>query len=172
MKSKKKTPKVNQSTNNQDEQNIYNQEESAIYDPVPRSQTTCCKCCVKKEDLSKSYYINKWRTYLEKEITSKSIEDPFKILTNLWAHKDVIQDLEKIRLNPNLLEPSQIRNDLEFYIPQICTFLIFGLRDTVEEFLAFMCKACYASFFFAHRVIWFLRSLLDTDITNEEENIK
>ncbi len=53
----------------------------------------------------------------------KSFEDPFKILTNLWAHKDVIRDLEQIRLNPNLLDKDHIRFDLEFYIPQLWYFV-------------------------------------------------
>jgi hypothetical protein len=57
---------------------------------------------------------------LSKETDSKKIRnDPFRILTNLWAHKNVIRDLEQIRLNPNLLNRKHIRNDLEFYIPQL-----------------------------------------------------
>ena len=68
----------------------------------------------------------------------------------MWAHKNVIKELESIRLNPVLLiDGKNIRNDLEFYIPQLCTFLIFGEYEAVEELLAFLCKACYASFFFA-----------------------
>jgi hypothetical protein len=69
---------------------------------------------------SRQYYITKWRKYLSKETESKSkLNDPFRILTNLWAHKNVIRDLEQIRLNPNLLGTKSIRNDLEFYIPQL-----------------------------------------------------
>ncbi len=49
---------------------------------------------------------------------------------------------------------------MEFYIPQICTFLIFGDYEKCEELLAFLCKACFASCFFAHRILWFLRSML------------
>ena len=49
----------------------------------------------------------------------KQFEDPFRILMNLWAHKNVIKDLEMIRLNPNHLNLKGIRNDLEFYIPQL-----------------------------------------------------
>lgn len=60
-----------------------------------------------------------WVKYLGKESTSKEkLEDPFRILTNLWAHKNVIKDLENIRLNPNIVGHT-IRNDLEFYIPQL-----------------------------------------------------
>lgn len=145
------------------------------YQPVPKSTNCCCcfcTCIEQRESESKSFYIKKWRKYLEKEINKNEVENPFKILTNLWAHQNVIQNLENIRLNPNLMEPNQIRNDLEFYIPQICTFLVFGLRETVEEFLAFLCKACFASFYFAHRVIWFLQSLLQNDIMDEKENEK
>jgi hypothetical protein len=90
------------------------------------------------------------------------------ILTNLWAHKNVIKDLENIRLNPNLISEKNIRNDLEFYIPQLCTFLIFGEYEVVEEFLAFLCKACFASFFFAHRIMWFLKSLQNTTQMNDK----
>jgi len=105
--------------------------------------------------------------------SKKQFEDPFRILTNLWAHKNVIKDLETIRLNPNIMIQNPIRNDLEFYIPQLwydhsilySTFLIFGEYEVVEEFLAFLCKACYASFFFAHRIIWFLKSILDSNST-------
>ena len=69
---------------------------------------------------SRDYYIKKWRNYLAKETSSKKkSNDPFRILTNLWAHKDVIRDLELIRLNPNLLNRDHVRNDLEFYIPQL-----------------------------------------------------
>ena len=69
----------------------------------------------------KLYYIGKWRKYLSKEEIhiSKDINNPFELLTHLWAHKNVIKDLESIRLNPNLLNKKQIRNDLEFYIPQL-----------------------------------------------------
>lgn len=57
---------------------------------------------------------------MSKETDSKKkLNDPFRILTNLWAHKNVIKDLELIRLNPNLVNKNKIRNDLEFYIPQI-----------------------------------------------------
>ena len=62
---------------------------------------------------------------MSKESEDKtSFEDPFRILTNLWAHKNVIKELEQIRLNPNMInmngnERILLRNDLEFYIPQL-----------------------------------------------------
>jgi phosphatidylinositol 4-kinase len=53
-----------------------------------------------------------------------------------------------------------LRNDLEFYIPQLCTFLLFGEVKAIEEFFVFLCKVCNASFFFAHRVHWFLLAMI------------
>jgi hypothetical protein len=39
----------------------------------------------------------------------------------------------------------------------------------VEEFLAFLCKACFASFYFAHRIVWFLKALMNPEnIYNEK----
>ena len=61
-------------------------------------------------------------------------------LINLFAHKYVIDDLKKVRLNPNLilLESGQ-RNDLEFYIPQLCNFNLFGGQEQVAQFFFFLC---------------------------------
>lgn len=93
---------------------------------------------------------------------------PFAILTKLYsnpdANEEVINELGSIRLNPNFASNTGLRNDLEFYIPQLCTFLLFGEMKTIEEFFVFLCKVCSASFFFAHRIYWFLSSL-----TNVEE---
>ena len=117
----------------------------------------------------KSYYIDKWKNYLEEENKNKDILDPFKVLTNLWGHRTPeFEDFYKVRINPNLLLEG-FRNDLEFYIPQLCTFLIFGRADVVDEFLVILCKACYFSFFFTHRVIWFLNSLKSIE-NNKYEN--
>jgi phosphatidylinositol 4-kinase len=38
------------------------------------------------------------------------------------------------------------------------SFLLFGEYEAVLELLSFLCKSCYASFSFAHRIIWFLKS--------------
>ena len=83
------------------------------------------------------------------------MNDPFIILANMWAHKPVIKDLENVRINPNLIRKEKInslsnviiRNDLEFYIPQLCSFIIFGENELVDELLSFLCKSCYCSFF-------------------------
>ncbi len=47
--------------------------------------------------------------------------DPAKALMKLYAHKkDALKDLEACRINPDLT--SQFRTDMEFYIPEVCSF--------------------------------------------------
>ena len=155
------------------------------FSPVKIEKKTCslcniCNCLKSKKNKDKKYYIDKWRKYLTNESTSKvKMNDPFIILANLWAHKPVIKYLENVRINPNLIKKDRIRtlssiiirNDLEFYIPQLCSFIIFGDSELVDELFSFLCKSCYCSFFFAHRVIWFLKSMLTNDeIQNETNN--
>ena len=138
-----------------------------------------CSCFKSEKNKDKKYYIDKWRKYLTNESTSKvKMNDPFIILANIWAHKPVIRDLENVRINPNLIRKERvkslsniiIRNDLEFYIPQLCSFIIFGDNESVDQLLSFLCKSCYCSFFFAHRVIWFLKSMLTNEEIHNESN--
>ena len=53
-----------------------------------------------------------------------------KALMRLYAHQtDAIKDLKELcRVNPDF--NSHYRNDLEFYVPQICTFF---LRCDLED---------------------------------------
>ena len=171
MESKEKKPKLEEM-------------KKVEYSPVKEENKKCsldllCKCFKSEKNKDKKYYIDKWRRYLTNESTSKSkMNDPFMILANIWAHKPVIKFLENVRINPNLIRKERIktlsniiiRNDLEFYIPQLCSFIIFGDNELVDELLSFLCKSCYCSFFFAHRVIWFLKSMLSNEDSQNELN--
>ena len=132
-----------------------------------------CPCCINLDPLNEKYYFIKLWNKLTKEsnFNESSTLLPFQTLINLFAHKYVIDDLKKIRLNPNLilLEQGQ-RNDLEFYIPQLCNFNLFGGQEQVAQFFFFLCNACYASFFFAHRVYWFMRSFENVDCLSKIEH--
>ena len=156
------------------------------FTPVEVETKKCClsyllDCLKPEKDKDKKYYIDKWRIYLTNESTSKSkMNDPFIILANMWAHKPVIKDLENVRINPNLIRKEKIqtlnnviiRNDLEFYIPQLCSFIVFGEDELVDELLSFLYKSCYCSFFFAHRVLWFLKSMLSNEEINNGINLE
>ena len=123
--------------------------------------TFCC-CLCNSRIRSKDSYRKNWKKYLYKEGTDAS-DLPFNKLTNLFANADdeAIEALGDFRLNPNLVSENKLRNDLEFYIPQLCTFLLFGDIKAIEEFFVFLCKVCNASFFFAHRVHWFLSAMIN-----------
>ena len=154
--------------------------------PIEEKSKKCClnyllECLKPQKDKDKKYYIDKWRIYLTNESTSKvKMNDPFIILANMWAHKPVIKDLENVRINPNLIRKERIqtlnnviiRNDLEFYIPQLCSFIVFGEDELVNELLSFLYKSCYCSFFFAHRVLWFLKSMLSNEEINNGINLE
>ena len=108
-----------------------------------------CPCCIKSDPLNEKYYfIRLWNKLTKESNNGSNNLLPFQTLINLFAHKYVIDDLKKVRLNPNLilLETGQ-RNDLEFYIPQLCNFNLFGGQEQVAQFFFFLCNACYASFF-------------------------
>jgi phosphatidylinositol 4-kinase len=119
-----------------------------------------CPCCIKIDPLDEKYYfIRLWNKLTKESKSDSKTASPFQTLINLFAHKFVIDDLKKVRLNPNLfLLESGKRNDLEFYVPQLCNFNLFGGQEQVAQFFYFLCNACFASFFFAHRVYWFMRS--------------
>ena len=129
-------------------------------------------CCICHSDVkSKEFYKKNWKKYLYKEGSDAS-DLPFNKLTNLFANADdeAIEALGDFRVNPNLVSENKLRNDLEFYIPQLCTFLLFGDIKAVEEFFVFLCKVCNASFFFAHRVHWFLSAMINA-AEEKRENI-
>ena len=131
----------------------------------------CNKIC-QSNIRPKKFYMKGWRDYLERE-GNKASDKPFKILTDLFANDDeAIYNLESIRLNPNLVSENQLRNDLEFYIPQLCTFLLFGEMKDIEEFFVFLCKACNLSFFFAHRIHWFLSAMIEASQEKKDSIIR
>ena len=128
-----------------------------------------CPCCIKIDPLDEKYYfIRLWNKLTEESKGDSKTSSPFQVLINLFAHKFVMEDLKKVRLNPNLfLIESGKRNDLEFYIPQLCNFNLFGGQEQVAQFFYFLCNACFASFFFAHRVYWFMRSFDNADYSEK-----
>ena len=83
----------------------------------------------------------------------------FDIIVGLFANNhSSFNDLMNWRINPS--ESSAIRDDIEFYIPQLCGYLIDDekppeLRQRLFEVLV---KASYACFYFSHRLYFFLQT--------------
>ena len=150
---------ISQSDEEQEEQ-IQEYEERSCISSFCFHAFCCCFCHSKIR--TKDFYRKNWKNYLYKEGSDAS-DLPFNKLTKLFANADdeAIEALGDFRLNPNLVSENKLRNDLEFYIPQLCTFLLFGDIKAIEEFFVFLCKVCNASFFFAHRVHWFLSAMIN-----------
>ena len=92
----------------------------------------------------------------------------------LYRHKHVAHNLLlRVRLNPDFSKGVQVRSDLEFFIPQLCSFYLNNELNEVEEehIRDILCKACQVNFFFAHRVWFFFCSNLNY-ITEEAQIIK
>ena len=94
------------------------------------------------------------------------------LLTRLYAHDtNAVKALEAVRVNPDFT--SQIRNDLEFFIPQLCSFYIRGDFETPQDIVNLIVMACSSSFFFSHRIWFFFQALLiDMDDANSKELYK
>ena len=80
----------------------------------------------------------------------------------MYAHQPgAIKDLEKCRVNPDF--KSKFRDDLEFYIPQICSFFLKGNQETSREqddLYKVIILASQTNFFFAHRIWFFFHSAM------------
>jgi len=79
-----------------------------------------------------------------------------------------VSDLTTWRLNPDT--KSVVRDDIEFFIPQLCGYLIDEkkpqeLRDGLFEILV---QAANANFYFSHRLFFFLQAYTgDTQLSEE-----
>lgn len=95
--------------------------------------------------------------------------DVFEIVVDIYAGLDnSIEEMRYCRVNPEY--SSQTRNDLEFYIPQLCSYIIDEskprkLRDCL---IVILMEAANASFYFSHRLYFFLHAYAnDTGLSDE-----
>ena len=77
----------------------------------------------------------------------------------MYAHQtDAIKDLERCRINPDL--NSVFRDDLEFFIPQMCSFYLKGNLENPADLFNVIILASQTDFFFAHRIWFFFHSAM------------
>lgn len=89
-------------------------------------------------------------------------DDPVRGLLQLYAHQEnAVKDLEQCRINPDFNSP--FRNDLEYYIPQICCMYIEGGLEDRQELTTLILNAAKSDMFFSHRIWFFFQSLLFSD---------
>jgi len=72
---------------------------------------------------------------------------------------------EQCRINPDFTSP--FRNDVEFFIPQLCSFYLKGALDDTKDLLTFILQGCQTDFFFAHRIWFFFYSSMFENYKNE-----
>jgi hypothetical protein len=74
--------------------------------------------------------------------------------------EEALKNLERCRINPDFTQT--LRNDLEFYIPQLCSFLFDPncTQEVSDEVFNFLMVACSINFFFSHRVWFFMQGQL------------
>ncbi|DBA01137.1 TPA: hypothetical protein N0F65_001765 [Lagenidium giganteum] len=80
-------------------------------------------------------------------------EDIFLVLLRLFAHVDVIGELYE----RCLVDASE----LEFYVPQLCTFVAHGCWEHQDRLQGFLVAHSAQSLLFAHRLTWFFRAYCD-----------
>ena len=63
--------------------------------------------------------------------------------------------VQRCRLNPDFTNLNgELRNDLEFYIPQLVSFILYGNFEHNQKLLKVILLACSTSFYFSH-LVWF-----------------
>lgn len=123
------------------------------------AECVCC-CCIKPEQRQRTPWKETWRRIKSKVKHRKAYQDTvFPVLLKLTTDEHTIADLEELSLGPIVSKAWVRRDDLEFYIPQLCNFLLFGEFKAVNSLIRFLLEACKSSFHFAHRVVWFLASI-------------
>lgn len=125
----------------------------------------CCCCC------SRAYRQNPRQLVAQRfkrwiKARGERPKDPLDTLLKLYAREEkIVEELEEVRLNPDFT--SIFRNDLEFYIPQLCSYCLY--EDGSEELKKFIIIASQSNIFFSHRVLFFLESLASQDpMVNED----
>ncbi|KAK1944762.1 Phosphatidylinositol 4-kinase [Phytophthora citrophthora] len=124
---------------------------------TPRDSVFLTKSQLECENVEKFrvFWDEKLRNTMERLAGSKTREqdDVFHLLLKLYAHQDVVENLYS-SYEANAAE-------FEFYIPQLCTFLIHGNYAKQHQLECFLMSRSGESLPFAHRLTWFLRSFCD-----------
>ncbi|EGR33017.1 phosphatidylinositol 4-kinase, putative [Ichthyophthirius multifiliis] len=93
----------------------------------------------------------------------KKDDQILQILIRLYTSENednVIQMLYNCRINPNYNQNEyQQRDDLLFYLPQLCNYMVFHEELQNEQMIEFVRIAGKIDFFFAHQLYFYMRSV-------------
>ena len=86
----------------------------------------------------------------------------YELLNELYERRinpsEIYNLLIKKRINP-ALNGDEERNDIEYFIPQIITFLVLERNMDDKMLIELIINGCTTDFYFAHRVYFYLKSL-------------
>lgn len=124
----------------------------------------CCICCEKSKAVTKQTFVKRFEKWLnlDKRLRKERSLLVAKTMMRMYAHQPgAIKDLEKCRVNPDF--KSMFRDDLEFYIPQLCSFFLKGNLENTrdeEDLFKVIILASETNFFFSHRIWFFFHSAM------------
>jgi hypothetical protein len=127
----------------------------------------CCIICERSKRVTKQTFVKRFEKWLnlEKSIQAKHLKVA-KTMMRVYAHQSgAIKDLEKCRINPDLNSP--FRDDLEFFIPQLCSFYLKGGIERPEDLFQVMIRAAQNDFFFSHRIWFFFHSAMFQEFSQQ-----
>ena len=107
--------------------------EEHVYEEV----TTCC-CCKKVKPRTQHNPRKRAGFWAKIKATfskgsSEHDDRVFQDLLKLYAHEDVVDDMQNVRINPSFKRDEIYRDDLEFFVPQLCNFVLFQRSEITEK---------------------------------------
>ncbi|OQR92559.1 phosphatidylinositol kinase (PIK-J) [Thraustotheca clavata] len=87
----------------------------------------------------------------------------FHVILQLYAHNHVVEQLYSCYEDD--------AQTVEFYIPQLCTFLLHGQYEKKHQLEFFLLSQCRRSLAFAHRLHWFLESFCANGVSYASEGL-
>ncbi|EGZ17788.1 hypothetical protein PHYSODRAFT_314984 [Phytophthora sojae] len=95
---------------------------------------------------------SKWATLGKQLAGRRKPKDPtFEAMVRLYAHQEGAVD----RL---AVSSDRDEEEFEFYLPQLCSFLLLGAFARSPQLCAMLLRKCSVSHVFAHKMLWYLQS--------------
>ena len=133
----------------------------------------CCCFCWKQKEFShnKPQFVDQFTKWMpsvaQSPVNKDEDQDPIPSLIKLYADNPAaMAELQSCRINPNM--QSKQRRDLEFFIPQICSFYLQGYYSKPDELVNFILQAA-GEFHFSHRVLFFFSATLLEKLNPERQ---
>ncbi|CAI5724009.1 unnamed protein product [Hyaloperonospora brassicae] len=95
---------------------------------------------------------SKWATLGKQLAGRRKSKDPtFEAMVSLYAHQEGAVD-------QLVVSSDRDEGDFEFYLPQLCGFLLLGAFPRSPQLYAMLLRKCSVSHVFAHKMLWYLQS--------------